>query len=199
MWSHYADAYKGYCVEFCIENPCKIFPVIYGNNIPDMSKTYQWFYDNRMNFSFSELTDFDKLKNIFSLQYPLISKDVCWSYESEFRIMESSDASKENGSVHYLPKYGLYISKIIVGANCTPYHVERLKEASQRINSNRKKKLIKDTFSLLLNEMGSVPDEPEVRAHSKIISRGIPRYAQVKMARIDWDKKLQLIETSLND
>lgn len=38
MWSHYAAGYKGYCVEFRVESPERFYPVIYENEVPDLSQ-----------------------------------------------------------------------------------------------------------------------------------------------------------------
>lgn len=189
MWSHYTNAYKGYCIEFCVEYPRKIYPVIYENKIPDLSNEYQGFYDNRLKYkndttdfsdeyqklmiksALSELLNFDKMKDIFALQYTFISKDTCWAYESEFRIIENNDESEKDGSIQYLPQYGLHVSKIIIGANCSPCHVEKLRETSRRIVLNRE----------------------ENAATSKV------PYTPVETTKISWDEKLQLIEVALDN
>lgn len=65
MWSHYAAGYKGYCVEFRVESPERFYPVIYENEVPDLSQEY-----TSMSFCTPRVTE------IFSIKLVLISMSV---------------------------------------------------------------------------------------------------------------------------
>lgn len=89
MWSHYAAGYKGYCVEFRVESPERFYPVIYENEVPDLSQEYQRFYDMRNEMCANPslvLNNYENRKVLLRINYPLFSKDTCWSYEEEYRI-----------------------------------------------------------------------------------------------------------------
>lgn len=94
MWSHYAAGYKGYCVEFRVESPERFYPVIYENEVPDLSQEYQRFYDMRNEMCANPslvLNNYENRKVLLRINYPLFSKDTCWSYEEEYRILDSSN------------------------------------------------------------------------------------------------------------
>ena len=96
MWSHYAAGYKGYCVEFRVESPERFYPVIYENEVPDLSQEYQRFYDMRNEMCANPslvLNNYENRKVLLRINYPLFSKDTCWSYEEEYRILDSSTVS----------------------------------------------------------------------------------------------------------
>lgn len=98
MWSHYAAGYKGYCVEFRVESPERFYPVIYENEVPDLSQEYQRFYDMRNEMCANPslvLNNYENRKVLLRINYPLFSKDTCWSYEEEYRILDSSTVSNK--------------------------------------------------------------------------------------------------------
>lgn len=80
MWSHYAAGYKGYCVEFRVESPERFYPVIYENEVPDLSQEYQRFYDMRNEMCANPslvLNNYENRKVLLRINYPLFSKDTC--------------------------------------------------------------------------------------------------------------------------
>lgn len=135
MWSHYAAGYKGYCVEFRVESPERFYPVIYENEVPDLSQEYQRFYDMRNEMCANPslvLNNYENRKVILRINYPLFSKDTCWSYEEEYRILDSSTVS--NGELQQMTTNGLRVTKIIAGAFCTDLNFQRLKEVAGALN-----------------------------------------------------------------
>lgn len=136
MWAHYAAGYKGYCVEFNVNNPDLIYPVIYDDTIPDnLGQMYQKFYDLRSEMCSNPsvvLCNYENRKVILQINYPLFSKDVCWKYEGEYRILASS--LEPNGELRSIAEYGLEITKIVVGACCTCDNCQKLKETARTLN-----------------------------------------------------------------
>lgn len=135
MWSHYAAGYKGYCVEFRVESPERFYPVIYENEVPDLSQEYQRFYDMRNEMCANPslvLNNYENRKVLLRINYPLFSKDTCWSYEEEYRILDSSTVS--NGEPQQMTTNGLRVTKIIAGAFCTDLNFQRLKEVAGALN-----------------------------------------------------------------
>ncbi len=135
MWSHYAAGYKGYCVEFRVESPERFYPVIYENEVPDLSQEYQRFYDMRSEMCANPslvLNNYENRKVLLRINYPLFSKDTCWSYEEEYRILDNSTVS--NGELQQMTTNGLRVTKIIAGAFCTDLNFQRLKEVAGALN-----------------------------------------------------------------
>lgn len=135
MWSHYAADYKGYCVEFRVESPEHFYPVIYENIIPDLGQEYQRFYDMRGKMCANPaivLNNYENRKNLLRINYPLFSKDTCWSYEQEYRILDSSTGA--NGELKKMTANGLRVTKIIAGAICTDFNFQRLKRVADALN-----------------------------------------------------------------
>lgn len=139
MWSHYAAGYKGYCVEFRVESPERFYPVIYENEVPDLSQEYQRFYDMRNEMCANPslvLNNYENRKVLLRINYPLFSKDTCWSYEEEYRILDSSTVS--NGKFAEALQTGLaesladrpqkvdtqlFVGRTLVDANGEQVHV----------------------------------------------------------------------------
>ncbi len=137
MWSHYAAGYKGYCVEFKVESPERFYPVIYENEIHDLSQEYQRFYDMQGEMCANPeivLNNYENRKVLLRINYPLFSKDICWNYEEEYRILDSSTVSnREPGELQQMTSNGLRVTKIIAGTFCTDY-LQKLKEVADALN-----------------------------------------------------------------
>lgn len=76
MWAHYADEFKGFCIEYNFESIvrqplwCSLKPVIYQDDIPDFSPYFQ----NGSPFN-----------NLISI-YASMIKGTDWQYEKEWRL-----------------------------------------------------------------------------------------------------------------
>lgn len=150
MWSHYAAGYKGYCVEFRVESPERFYPVIYENEVPDLSQEYQRFYDMRNEMCANPslvLNNYENRKVLLRINYPLFSKDTCWSYEEEYRILDSSTVS--NGELQQMTTNGLRVTKIIAGAFCTDLNFQRLKEVAGALNA----KMFEEEYENVVGQM----------------------------------------------
>lgn len=89
MWSYYSDYHKGFCIEYGITefNQC-VFPVVYSNK---------------------KSIDIDDL-SIPSVQKNLSIKDMNWSIENEWRILEPRPSNSGIGIKMKQPKpIGIYL------------------------------------------------------------------------------------------
>jgi hypothetical protein len=101
MWAHYADSFKGVCLEFIIENTlfCNALPITYFDSYPRFDVADE---------------DFDE-----SLK-PLLDKSSVWGYEDEFRLIATehpvayTDAPTTRAGLLSLPRGAL--QSVIVGA-----------------------------------------------------------------------------------
>lgn len=88
MWAHYANSYSGICVEYDFEKMCKyigfVFPVEYSSERPTLSLA-------DLGFEKIEVDDDGKWKtsetNMSAIISYLLTKNKCWEYEKEWRII----------------------------------------------------------------------------------------------------------------
>lgn len=199
MWAHYASAYRGFCVEFSVLSSGNILPVIYDNELPDLSAYYQRFFENREDLSqhYSSCNNDEPSKDVLRLSYPLISKDLCWSYEKEFRIISSSPLDGEKGHLYYAKDFSLYISKIIVGAHCTRevvYELKKIVDAINRSRFNKQKNYISQRDNC------PVHDEKSTERLARALWKQAPLWnAEVSITKIAWNDKLELVERKLTE
>lgn len=102
MWSHYAANHKGICLEFHVGNPLflKAQPVNYELEYPTV--------------------DSDELLTEETVEKAVLTKDRCWCYEDEFRLIGSPYLPEDNPlRLHdgYLRLPASTLLSIIVGGN----------------------------------------------------------------------------------
>ncbi|WP_170545249.1 DUF2971 domain-containing protein [Ruegeria arenilitoris] len=96
MWGHYADAFKGICLQFTasptagVEGP-PFFPVQYWKEEPPEFSSFDFFVQTRVAVSLSGLTESEQRTTIANLAYEKIkvaatSKSYDWVYEEEVRM-----------------------------------------------------------------------------------------------------------------
>lgn len=119
MWSHYAESHKGYCIEFVVEDPSKIFKVQYIEKIP-----------KGINTALIHTTDIKEREEICKF---FLNKSKAWEYENEYRAInidnwkiQKNGLSIELGHAIPLNEIGLKVNKIILGANCNKHLAKRI-------------------------------------------------------------------------
>lgn len=128
MWSHYADAYKGFCIEYehtpmelAISNNSEfaMSPATYTSQLPE-------FHLNEVLFSPKEVTH--KL---------YATKSEHWSYEKEHRLIyfPCNATKEERGQKVDLPK-GLKVKSIILGINTEEPIKEELRKVALKLEVN---------------------------------------------------------------
>lgn len=162
MWAHYANNHKGFCVEYEVSDPKKIYPVIYTetrqenhNLIVQMVKT---FYNlNRQeerndHHAMNAKTFDDAMKYISYIYLINATKNSSWSYEKEYRIIFAKfEPDKSNGELVRCSDCGIKAKRVYVGNSCNEKHIKRIKDISKKIGlENSKKMCLKNgvTFEL---------------------------------------------------
>lgn len=88
MWSHYANSYAGICVEYDFEKMDKfigfMYPVKYSSVRPTISLKELGLSELKQDENGKLITDEININAIFSY---LLTKNKCWSYEEEWRII----------------------------------------------------------------------------------------------------------------
>lgn len=88
MWSHYANSYSGICVEYDFEKMDTfigfIYPVKYSNIRPTVSLKDLGLTGFELDENGDLITEEVNINAIFSY---LLTKNKCWSYEEEWRII----------------------------------------------------------------------------------------------------------------
>lgn len=119
MWSHYANAHKGYCVEYEVQNDYWVFPVEYTDSFPnykDLLKQVYQAYDPLVN---GDATTQEK-KYTIALSAVISSyKDSCWKDEKEYRIHDTHFVELDDGASYKATALGIKINRIICGAECS--------------------------------------------------------------------------------
>lgn len=182
MWSYYAQAYTGYCVAFSVEKLNNIYPVIYDDSLPDLSGSYQNFYNSIHSLDFGSCN-----KDVTRIIYPLISKDKCWEYESEFRMIFSHCIDGKQGHLYDSKTTGLHISRIIAGSLCSKDNLKRLNHVIATINDRR----LNEYKKMVVASLGCLPPQ-NILAESQQLLPG--KFSVVQLKQIEWNNHLELIE-----
>lgn len=131
MWSHYADAHKGYCIEFKVKNKSQIYPITYVRWPIDCTYEISEWLRIKSALLDKPVEDWTANEHISIAQVHkiMLYKSSEWKYENEYRITSRDIGKKDNeklpssGYVEDLTKLGLKISNIILGFNCS--HVDK--------------------------------------------------------------------------
>lgn len=151
MWSHYADSYKGICIEYDIKKADDyvkkmLFPVIYSKN-------------RRIYASVDGLVDYDngdrREESLVDCKGIFLQKSYYWKYEQEWRICKMNHERRARSEVLYFP----YVSAIYLGPRiCNEDQSEILKQIKEYNGSSieqirvYKTSLCEDTYDLNFKE-----------------------------------------------
>lgn len=132
MWTYYANNYKGFCVEFLVDDEKfnKPKPIIYTNSANTFSQN-----------QYLSIIKKDKncVKNLLDLTKRYVIKNKYWENEKEYRIFDFEENAKirnenNNGLLKDLSEFGLKINAIYIGLNCCDKNKEELIEISKILN-----------------------------------------------------------------
>ena len=129
MWAHYANNYKGYCLEFKVVGTQNLWEVSYsyGKNLPNFEinglKEDLWT---------EKITKKDAREYIKLLhKYWATSKYKDWEYENEIRAMFPD----LNGDMNIAyDNIGIKLSAIVIGHNCAEEHKHFLTFLADRLS-----------------------------------------------------------------
>lgn len=136
MWGHYANSYKGYCLEYIVDDRKFLFPVSYLRKRPILTgissnkrlnkkigKSLHQIHKSLSQASAKEFTQY--------MLYLQSFKSTDWAYEKEVRLIDIVSAWKDSLS-EKATICGLKLSKIIVGFQSV--YTAELKEIAKLLN-----------------------------------------------------------------
>lgn len=149
MWSHYAKNHSGFCLGYQFaessEHPNHgpifsdmLHKIIYSDS-KDLSLIADLFFDHVVrqtivsNVQKKEFEEYAKsLACDISMQMVMktvLTKDVSWSYEHEWRVITDLDKiEKRKNGLFLLPIYNYYVSEFLVGCKAEGSLFDKLKE-----------------------------------------------------------------------
>lgn len=128
MWAHYADAHKGYCIEYKVINSYSIFPIEYTDYFPDYVELLQKVNQSKDSLKNGNATRDERNCAIALSAAISCYKDSCWKYENEYRIHDAHFIVSDDGAPYKATDLGIRMNKIICGAECGDSDVITLKE-----------------------------------------------------------------------
>jgi hypothetical protein len=196
MWSHYSSSHTGYCLIFRpvngVLNQCPVrlkdnlhVSKGHSSSIPKGIKVESIHYDNNMremdafrlfpsiytNYSFD--SESDRLKHHSDVSTQLLTKNECWDYEQECRLLLPQPGKWISGQSSYTPYQRLFyydfrqVIGIIFGARMPQEQKEDIKEIINsklakrysNIGSNPEKDYI---FDFLFQEAEICPSSRQI-------------------------------------
>ena len=130
MWSHYANSYSGICVEYDFGKMNDfigfMYPVKYSNIRPTVSLKDLGLSSFTKDENGNLITDEVNIKSIFSY---LLSKNKCWGYEEEWRIINI-------GEKPYAPMFinAPFVKSITLGLDLDDMCKQLLWDVCQELN-----------------------------------------------------------------
>ncbi len=141
MWAHYANSYKGICVEYDIKRASKeakkmLFPVVY-------RKRPEHFIDVDEIISGKKFGDG---KHLDDCKGPFAEKPFCWKYEKEWRICHMNKEEYSGKNIVFP-----YISKVFLGPRIEPEDKKKVLAAVKAYNEKGKEQIVVYTTKLREN------------------------------------------------
>ena len=132
MWAYYTNNYQGYCVQYEVVNKACIHRVMYeSNRIPIASLFFQLLNALQDAFTKGDTTS-DECKRIATIiRQNLYIKGKDWEHEQEYRI--AMPITNDIGENLVISQFGLKVKRIIAGVNCSPNHLARLNDISNKM------------------------------------------------------------------
>ena len=126
MWAHYTTDHEGVCLEYAKSslNDCikaRLYPVVYVDVLPDI---HQLFGD--------KVDKIDNSAMAILAQYVCIHKLLDWSYEEEWRMLQTIDDCSGDGTHIAFPAP----TGLILGCNISPANKERLLDVAEKNKTN---------------------------------------------------------------
>lgn len=123
MWAYYTNAYRGFCIEYSVDDPARVYKVIYHEKrIPGAMAVSELMYAHKAD----KKKEADYILRL--LKTTLYMKHISWSWENEFRMLNPLPEGSTSGSKVALSQIGLSTTRVIAGINCKPEHQQRLRD-----------------------------------------------------------------------
>lgn len=129
MWAHYSNNHNGFCVEYKIVKPDKVYPVFYEpQRVPATS-----IVANFINLTIKTgkegidpFTDKNYVRYFYCMFNNINMKHEYWTYEQEFRLVYIANNSGTPDDRIDNDTLGILVENIYVGLNCEPRCVDAL-------------------------------------------------------------------------
>lgn len=136
MWSHYANNYKGICIEYNVIDKSKIHKVGYHDERIDISEFYAFLLSESSkmlgSIDYARLNHDNMMKYAAVISSNAFYKHTSWNYEQEYRIVqEKLDA--ETGRLILCDDIGLKPHKVFCGVGCNQRNKNELKRIAKKI------------------------------------------------------------------
>lgn len=155
MWSHYADSHSGICLEYAFDGFGKgqVFPVTYVSKRQSFEEDLLKWIENKddavKRMCNGQALTGKQMELMHGCGKIMYTKDAVWKYEKEYRIVtrnhldieeDKFDAYKEEkGSLHSTSEFGMKLSKVNLGLNCTEENRDMVIDVVRKVNDKRVK------------------------------------------------------------
>ena len=153
MWIFYANNCQGFCVEYEVVIPNYIYEVHYTSKKIPITLALMDLYDAYVRMLMGEENaerDFRGRVQFQSLQYRI--KHKSWMHENEYRVIYPIESTALGKEIPF-SAFGVKITQVIAGINCSEEHLQRLNEISNSLGcGNVKCMRIKDDDYTLVED-----------------------------------------------
>ena len=134
MWAHYTNNFSGFCLEFEVVDPSKLFDIKYSARKFDV----QLIMDKIMTEYYEGLIEHEQFELILrAFHFYLCSiKSNQWIYEQEIRSILYKSNCTGNGQLVNITALGLKIKRIYVGCNASKENFDTLNLIAKKLGVN---------------------------------------------------------------
>lgn len=156
MWGYYTNNFAGYCVEYEVINPDRLYPVSYEKDTDESGYIVHNIFVllNSKPKGLPILEDeLWKYRELYAMKYFI--KHISWQHENEFRsLIKLSKGYEDKGQSAKSDEVGLKVNRIIAGPRCTSEHLKRLNEISNSLGCGNvwQAKAKQDKFALEIEQ-----------------------------------------------
>lgn len=134
MWAYYTNNYKGFCIEYEVENPSAIFPISYEpNRVPVARLIIESLRTFKEMFDKGDKSSPDAEFYASVMRYQMFMKHESWKHEKEYRIIYPHNAKAKHGRNVNISDLGLKTKRVIAGLYCTDVHKDKLNKISNEL------------------------------------------------------------------
>lgn len=132
MWTHYSNAHQGYCMEYTVNNPYWIYPIIYESIREEITNIFSRFYTQFEDYCVGATTVKDlKHQQTIALLYTAAAvKDISWEHEDEYRLIFRDNISGSGKNI-LSSEVGIQISSIYFGYKCSEKNKIKIAEIAR--------------------------------------------------------------------
>lgn len=133
MWDRYANNAKGFCAEYAVENPAKLYEVLYEDGIIAVNYVFEEFIQELA----KELLGKNPSPSVLArcaqwTAFQCFIKSCKWSDEKEYRILYPSPKDRE-GAYARIGDVGLKLRRVIAGKFCSDENTKLLESSARSL------------------------------------------------------------------